>query len=1165
MSMNGRQNNMYNDFLSVNHSFQNSVNLQLDLGNERKIDEYIITGDICNVLKKYFLTFLGHNKDKSTVLAGPYGKGKSFLVLILAYLVSFENTKSETYKRLLKKIGRIDKELVELVKEFREEKHYRLLPVVINSNYDDLTQSFRVSLDDAMRDYKLNDIAPDSTFKLCVKRIEAWEKDKNLKERLDTQCGQTTISLSKLKEGLKDYSLKAYKSFKDLYSCMSMGLEFNPLVHDDILSAYTKTLYNLSKNKKQNFTGIFLIFDEFSKFISQSNDISKDLKLIQDFAELANRSSVDGQLNFCCITHKSLSLYKNEVSKKSLDSFKTVEGRFKEIRFNRSRNQNYQLISGAIKKDNFKQLEAACDKHRKLYQQIEQSGIFDNDTDYKTLFTGCFPLNPLVAFALINISEKIAQNERTLFTFISDTEENSLNSFIRRKSSGLRNRNSIYDYFSPLMRNDDKSEIHDIWVRSDAVLSLISDHSERKIVKSLAIIRMINDYAKLSPNAENIALSLDDNLASVQASLSDLIKKHLIKKDEGHGIYSFAPSHSKEIDEEISITIKTKANIRKPARILNEINKQRFILPRKYNEIHKITRFFRSYFISEEDLLRLDSFSTIFSEEFSDGLVLNVIPSSTGHNVKHIIERLRTIHDTRVVIRIPDQTFPAYLEQSLKKIKALRILKASGKDQDLLASEISLLIDDLYDEIDSEISYLYGDSSILISSDFKKENGSNLSSVMASSMEQTFTKAIDINNELVNKESVSSQYYNSLTHLIDWWLLDAKDFPFSETSPEGSMNATIISEFRLKDQQSKPSYIHELCNAVINKIKTENSIAIKELSKRMSEAPYGIRKGIQVFFLAYAIKEIHRNALVLKLQNHELQINGENLLTAIYSKSDKYVLYYSEATGSQNTFVRNMCSLFGVEYNQGDSSNMYSLADKMKEFFLGLPAIIRNIGHKDNFIGIDEEIISYKAPFLLFNINPYESIIQGAKKEFNDFETAYRKIERFYRNWAIEFVRYKTDVINCIKDSFSIPHKDNLKTSLEKWKHKNVSDKGHLVLETKSVSILKALESDLFNEESIADSITYACVGHYIEDWDKDYQSEIQKQLASFINDIKNAKPVELDDPLIQSIREEKEYTFSPMGSMLKNSISSSLEEYGDSVSKEEKIRVLTERIKSLE
>ena len=117
---------MYSDFLSVNRSFQNSVNLQLDLDNEKKIDEYIITGDICTVLKRYFLTFLGYNKDRSTVLAGPYGKGKSFLVLVLTYLVSFKNTKSDVYQRLLQRIGDIDKELVQLIKEFREEKNYRL-------------------------------------------------------------------------------------------------------------------------------------------------------------------------------------------------------------------------------------------------------------------------------------------------------------------------------------------------------------------------------------------------------------------------------------------------------------------------------------------------------------------------------------------------------------------------------------------------------------------------------------------------------------------------------------------------------------------------------------------------------------------------------------------------------------------------------------------------------------------------------------------------------------------------------------------------------------------------------------------------------------------------------------------------------------------------------
>ena len=1160
MCLNGRQKIMYSDFLSVNRSFQNSVNLQLDLDNEKKIDEYIITGDICTVLKRYFLTFLGYNKDRSTVLAGPYGKGKSFLVLVLTYLVSFKNKKSDVYQRLLQRIGDIDKELVQLIKEFREEKNYRLLPVVINSNYDDLNQSFRVALDNARRENQLDNIAPESTFKLCVKRIDDWEKSDDLKERLITQCGKTNLSLSKLKEELKDYSLTAYKNFKDLYSCRSMGLEFNPLINNDVLSAYRDTLQKLSDDKKQGFTGIFLVFDEFSKFISQSNNISKDLKLVQDFAELANRSVENEQLDFCCITHKSLTLYSNEVSKKSVDSFKTVEGRFKEIRFNRSRDQNYQLISGAIKKNDINKLNSACLKFKELYSKLVDSNIFSRSTDYKLLFEGCFPLNPLSTFALINISEKVAQNERTLFTFISDTEENSLNSFIRKNSSGLRNRDSIYDYFSPLMHNDGDKDIHDIWVRAEAVLSVISDQLERKIIKSLAVIRMIKDYARLSPNADNIALALVCKTDKIEMVLSQLVEAHLVKKDAGHGLYSFAPSHSKEIDEEINVTIKTKQNLRKPARILNEINQHKFIIPRQYNEEHKITRYFRSYFISEEDLLKLDSFSTIFDEEFSDGLVLNVLPAIDTFDSKKIQRKIKAIQDSRVLARIPSKPFPTYLELSLQKIEALILLKASGKGQDLFGGEVSLLIDDLNEEIEADISDLFGTSSSLITSDGKTSEGTLLPSLLTDAMNRTFTKAIDINNELINKENISSQYRNAVTQLTDWWLSDAMQFSFSETSPEGLINSTVISEFKSLKPNAKA-----LCDKIIDILKSNKSTPIKRLSNRMSEKPFGVRKGIQIFFLGYAIKVVHRNALVLKLQNQELQINGDNLLTAIYSKSDKYVLYFSKSTASQNTFIEHRCSLYGTKFSQDGSSTLYSLANKMKDFFLGLPSIIRNLGKNNNFIGIDEQIIVYKTPFLQFNINPYESIVLNAKKDFETFENAYTSISKFYNGWKRVFSGFKLQIINCIKDSFDISEEDNLKTSLEKWKRVNIPNNGHLILKDESLLILKSLDSDLFNDESIAESICHACTGLYIEDWNKDYKEEIKDKLASFISDIKNAKPVQLDDPLIHSIRNDKNYTFTPRGLLLKNSISSSFEEYGDSVSKEEKIRVLTERIKSLE
>ena len=63
--------NMYSNYLSINKNFQSSVNLELDLGKESKINEYIPTTDICDVLKRYIKVALGNSKDKATTLIGP--------------------------------------------------------------------------------------------------------------------------------------------------------------------------------------------------------------------------------------------------------------------------------------------------------------------------------------------------------------------------------------------------------------------------------------------------------------------------------------------------------------------------------------------------------------------------------------------------------------------------------------------------------------------------------------------------------------------------------------------------------------------------------------------------------------------------------------------------------------------------------------------------------------------------------------------------------------------------------------------------------------------------------------------------------------------------------------------------------------------------------------
>ena len=72
----------YNKILKINETFQYSINLQFDINDIKKIQEYIPTKDSCQVLENYVDSLLG-NFSKSTTLIGPYGKGKSHLLLIL--------------------------------------------------------------------------------------------------------------------------------------------------------------------------------------------------------------------------------------------------------------------------------------------------------------------------------------------------------------------------------------------------------------------------------------------------------------------------------------------------------------------------------------------------------------------------------------------------------------------------------------------------------------------------------------------------------------------------------------------------------------------------------------------------------------------------------------------------------------------------------------------------------------------------------------------------------------------------------------------------------------------------------------------------------------------------------------------------------------------------
>ena len=90
---------------------------------------------------------------------------------------------------------------------------------------------------------------------------------------------------------LKDYDQSRYDLFVKIYPSLTSGSEFNPLAGSDVISVYESVIDEL---KMLGYNGIFVVYDEFGKFLEGSVDKSSamDIKLIQDFAEKCNRSGL---------------------------------------------------------------------------------------------------------------------------------------------------------------------------------------------------------------------------------------------------------------------------------------------------------------------------------------------------------------------------------------------------------------------------------------------------------------------------------------------------------------------------------------------------------------------------------------------------------------------------------------------------------------------------------------------------------------------------------------------------------------------------------------------------------------------------------------------------------------------------------------------------------
>ena len=354
------------DIIQFNKNFKTAINLYLSLNKPEKVLGYIPTKSSVNIMSNYLSAVL-ENKEQATLLVGPYGKGKSHLLLVLLAILSMERNpdKDKIAKTLInniKKVDEIGESVADEVKKVWKKK--RFLPVLITDTTGDLNQAFIVGLNEALKREGLQNLSPNTYYSIALERIADWKKNyKNSYKLFEKELSQKSINMSNFMADLKMCSRESLSLFKNIYPKVTSGSEFNPITISEVLPLYKNIGEILVE--EYDFSGIYIVFDEFSKFIESQDGTAggTNMRLLQDICELSTDSE-HAQFFITMVAHKSIKEYGKYLTQDIINSFTGIEGRIIENYFITSSKNNYELIKNAIIKDEKQLLE---NSHCKSY------------------------------------------------------------------------------------------------------------------------------------------------------------------------------------------------------------------------------------------------------------------------------------------------------------------------------------------------------------------------------------------------------------------------------------------------------------------------------------------------------------------------------------------------------------------------------------------------------------------------------------------------------------------------------------------------------------------------------------------------------------------------------------------------------------------------------
>ena len=367
--------------------------------------------------------------------------------------------------------------------------------------------------------------------------------------------------------------------------------------------AYVRALSTLLEQAVgQGYRGVLLIVDELGKLLefAATHPDTADVYLLQEIAEFANRSA-DTPLVIIGILHQAFERYATFVDSVTQQEWAKIQGRFEDIPFQEPPTQQLHLLARALVHERGV-LETVTPAIHADLPRILAAGwcppTMAEDT-FSELVLRAYPLHPTAFVALPLIFRRLAQNERSIFAYLTSHEPKGFQEFLQEhRAPEFVRLPDLFDYVAAnfqgrLYASGRGRVLAETLDRLNSLSTLTS--LESALLKSIGLLNWLGETSHLQPTEEALIAALDGGTyraAELRGALQALRQRSLIVYRRFNRTYAIWQGSDVDIEDRLRHAYQHLSRTFSPAAMLQKYLPPRPLVARRHSYRTGTTRAF---------------------------------------------------------------------------------------------------------------------------------------------------------------------------------------------------------------------------------------------------------------------------------------------------------------------------------------------------------------------------------------------------------------------------------------------------------------------------------------------------------------------------------------------------------------------------------------------